>query len=142
MAIEARLVSDPVATVYKLYTIVNQAYTVGDIVMLSPTAADVIPATSATTPSRLIGVAMSAQVSGDTTVLVALVNENQVWAVDVANTAVTTDNMQRMILTDATKVNNTHTDSTAAGAIFRQEGIAPGGVATRAVGRFLKTTST
>lgn len=138
MAKEFSLVTDPNATVFKVFTIASQAYQVGDAVMLSTTAATVIPATSSTTTSKLIGVAMEARASTDTQMLVALITDQQSWAADSANAGVTTDNLQRMVLTDKGTVNNTHTDSTASGAIFRQEGILTG---SRIVGRFINAAS-
>ena len=137
MAVEFRLESDPEVTVYKLMTIASQAYAIGDAVAFSRSAATVIPATSATITANIVGVAVSAQVSTDTTLLVALLTDKQVWSADVTNTAVTTDNYQRMALTDKGTVNNTHTDQTGTSGIFEQWGIDPAGSTTRIVGRFL-----
>lgn len=140
MAIEAKLRADLGDTEYKVFTIASQAYAIGDLVMLSTTGGDVIPATSSTTPSRLIGVAMESRTSSDTSMLVALITPRQLWEVDAANTGNTAHNFQRMVLTDATKVNNTGTDSTNAAAVFRQEGVASG--TKRLVGRFVGQAST
>ena len=137
MAVEFRLESDPEVTVYKLMTIASQAYAIGDAVAFSRSAATVIPATSATITANIVGVAVSAQVSTDTTLLVALLTDKQVWSADVTNTAVTTDNYQRMALTDKGTVNNTHSDQTGTSGIFEQWGIDPAGSTTRIVGRFL-----
>lgn len=141
MAKEFSLIADSNPTVYKAYTIASQAYQVGDLVMLSPSAATVIPATSSSAPSRLIGVAMSAQVSGDTSLLVCLTTPYQLWAADVTNTANAAHNLQRMVLTDKGTVNNTGTDSTNAAAVFRQEGLQAGISTTRIVGRFIEQAS-
>lgn len=138
MAIEFKLVADLGDTEYKVYTIASQAYAVGDAVMLSASAATVIPATASTTPSKLIGVAVEAKTASDTSLLVALITPRQLWQADSTNAANTAHNLQRMVLTDKGTVNNTGTDSTASGAIFRQEGIAG---TTRIVGRFLGTAS-
>ena len=137
MAVEFRLESDPEVTVYKLMTIASQAYAIGDAVAFSRSAATVIPATSATITANIVGVAVSAQVSTDTTLLVALLTDKQVWSADVTNTAVTTDNYQRMALTDKGTVNNSHSDQTGTSGIFEQWGINPAGSTTRIVGRFL-----
>ena len=137
MAVEFRLESDPEVTVYKLMTIASQAYAIGDAVAFSRSAATVIPATSATITANIVGVAVSAQVSTDTTLLVALLTDKQVWSADVTNTAVTTDNYQRMALTDKGTVNNSHSDQTGTSGIFEQWGIDPAGSTTRIVGRFL-----
>lgn len=134
MAIEFKLLADIGDAEFKIYTIASQAYAIGDLVMLSATAGTVVPATSASTPSKLIGVAMEAKTSADTSLLVALVNSRQIWQADVTNTANTAHNMQRMVLTDKGTVNNTGTDSTASTAVFRQEGVSG---TTRIVGRFL-----
>lgn len=139
MATEFKLIADSNPTVYKNFTIASQAYAIGDAVMESTTAGTVIPATSSTTPSRLIGVAMEAQPATATTLLVCLVSPSQVWSADATNTANAAHNLQRMVLTNATTVNNTGTDSTNAAAVFRQEGIVS---TTRIVGRFLAQAST
>lgn len=138
MAIEFKLIADPEPTEYKVYTIASQAYQLGDAVMLSTTAGTVIPATSSSSPSRMIGVAMEAKTSSDTSLLVALISSRQQWQADVTNAANTAHNEQRMVLTDKGTVNNTGTDSTNAAAVFRQEGVVG---TTRIVGRFLGMSS-
>jgi|ERR1035437_2182857 hypothetical protein len=137
MAQEFKYVSGVLPLEYKNVRILSQAYTIGDSVMLNRdgTAKDVIPATSLTVTSNIYGIVMSTQVSGDTTMLIALVRPDQTWSADVTNTAVITDNQQRMVLTNTGTVNNTHNDSTA--GIFQQTGIAPQGITTRIVGKFL-----
>lgn len=138
MAIEFKLIADPHATVFKQFTIASQAYAIGDAVMLSPSAGTVIPATSATVPSRLIGVAMETVASTATSLLVALITPFQTWGADATNTTNTAHNLQRMVLTDKGTVNNTGTDSTNAAAVFRQEGVLN---TTRIVGRFIEQAS-
>ncbi len=138
MAIQFKLVKETSLDQNQVFTIASQAFSIGDAVMLSTTAGTVVPATSSTTPSKLIGVAMEAKVSGDTTLLVTLINPHQTWAADGANPADATKNLQRMVLTDKGTVNNTGTDSTAAGAVFRQEGVLAG---SRITGKFLAAVS-
>ncbi len=130
--------ADPNPTVYKTFTIASQAYAIGDCVMLSTTAGTVIPATASTTTSKLIGVAMEAKTASDTSLLVALITDQQLWTADATNAVNTAHNLQRMVLTDKGTVNNTGTDSTASGAIFRQEGTLAG---QRIVGRFISAAS-
>lgn len=138
MAIEFKLIVDPNPTVYKTFTIASQAYAIGDAVMLSTTAGTVIPATSSSKPVQMVGVAMEVQASSGTTLLVALITDQQLWSVDSANAVNSAHNMQRMVLIDKGTVSNTGTDSTNAAAVFRQEGILTG---QRIVGRFLSTAS-
>ena len=137
MATEFRLIADSQPTVYKLVTIASQAYAIGDAVQWSRSAADVIPATSSTITANIAGVAVSTQVSTDTTLLIALASDTQTWSADATNTPNTAHNYQRMALTDKGTVNNTGTDQTGTSGIFEQEGIAPNGISTRIVGRFL-----
>lgn len=138
MAKEFSLVLDPNPTVFQVVTIASQAYQIGDLVQLSRTAAGVTPATSATICANVFGVAMAAQISTDTQMLVCLLNENQTWQADNTNVPVTTDNYQRMVLTDKGTVNNTHTDSTSSAAVWTQMGLAlgAGGTGQRTTGRF------
>lgn len=138
MAKEFSLVQDPENTIYKIVTIASQAYQVGDLVQMSRSAADVTPATSATICANIYGVAMAAQLSTDTQMLIALVTNRQIWQADNTNVPVTTDNFQRMVLTDKGTVNNTHTDSTASAGIWTQTGLAlgPGGSGQRTTGFF------
>lgn len=138
MAKEFSLVSDPNPTVYQLVTIASQAYQVGDLVQLSRTAADVTPATSSTICANVFGVAMSAQASTDTQMLVALATDQQTWQADNTNTPNVAHNFQRMVLTDKGTVNNTGTDSTSSAAVWTQTGLAlgPGGTGSRTSGKF------
>lgn len=136
MSIEFRLIADPDNTVYKTVRIASQAYAIGDAVMQDYTAdaIDVVPATSSTTTPKIYGVAMSTQVSTDTTLLIALITDRQTWAADVTNTAATNDNYQRMALTDKGTVNNSHTDQSGPTGVFQQQGTLS---STRVVGRFI-----
>ena len=136
MAIEFKLLTDPSNTVYKVVRIANQAYAVGDAVMqdYASDAIEVVPATASSKTTNIYGVAMEAQTSSATTLLIALVTDRQQWQADVTNTANTNHNMQRMILTDKGTVNNTGTDDTSVNAVFQQQGVIG---TTRIVGRFL-----
>ena len=118
-------------------TIASQAYAIGDAVQWSRSAADVIPATSSTITANIAGVAVSTQISTDTTLLIALASDTQTWSADATNAPNTAHNYQRMALTDKGTVNNTGTDQTGTSGIFEQQGIAPNGISTRIVGRFL-----
>ena len=117
------LIADPQVTEYRNMTISSQAYTIGDAVQLSRTAATVTPATASTTTLGLFGVAMETVTSSATTLLVAIANMAQRWTVSCTNTPVTTDNYQRMILTDKATVNNTHTDDTSSAGVVTQVGV-------------------
>lgn len=134
MAIGFKLIADPDNTEYRVFTIVSQAYTIGDSVDISRTAADVVPSTSSSTTIGIRGVAMQTVTSSATTLLVALSTSRQRWTADVTNAANTAHNGQRMVLTDKATVNNTGTDSTSATAVFEQIGVVG---TTRIVGRFL-----
>ena len=133
MAKEFSLIADSNPTVYQIVTISGQAYQVGDLVQVSRTAYDVTPATSASICANVFGVAMQAALSTDTQMLVALITDQQTWSADNTNTAVTTDNFQRMVLTDKGTVNNTHTDQAASTGVWTQTGILSG---SRSTGKF------
>lgn len=139
MATEFKFVSSVLPIEYRNVRIANQAYAVGDAVMLDRVsdAVDVIPATSSTITANIYGIAMSAQLSTDTTLLVALIRPDQLWSADATNTANTNHNEQRMVLTDKGTVNNTGTDSTSSAAIFQQTGTVLQLGQNRIVGRFL-----
>lgn len=131
------LVVDPDATVYRNYTIVSQAYTIGDAVDVSRTAADVTPATASSTTVTLKGVAMQTVAATATVLLVCLVSPRQQWTCDTTNNSNAAHNYQRMILTDKATVNNTGTDSTSASAVIEQQGIVGPVANKRIVGRFV-----
>src|SRR3990167_10965857 len=124
MAAGAYLVKDPEATVFEKVRVASQAYTIGDIVMLDRTAdaIDVVPATSATTTTNLYGVAVKTVTSSATELLITVITSDQEWLLQSSADAVVNDKMQRMILTDANTVNNTHTDNTTKEAVFMQTG--------------------
>lgn len=143
MAIGFKLIKESNETVYQKLRIASQAYTLGDAVMLdtSADAVDVIPATSSTTTANIYAVAMETVAATATEALFCLVNANQVWQVDCTNTPSTNDNMQKMVLTDKSTVNNTHTNSTAATAVFLQTGVTGPTSAKRIVGNILKVAN-
>ena len=128
------LQADPNNTEYRAFAIVSQAYAIGDAVMVSRTAADVVPATSTSPTYGIRGVAMEAKTTADTLLLVALATQYQRWTADVTNAADATHNGQRMVLTNARTVNNTGTDSTTTYGVFEQLGVVD---TNRIVGRFL-----
>lgn len=134
MAIGFSLIADPGNTEYRVFTISSQAYTIGDCVDMSRTAATVTPSTSSSTTVTIRGVAMETVASSATSLLVALANSAQRWKGDTTNTANVTHNGQRMKLTDKSTINNTGTDDTSANAVFEQLGTVS---TTRIVGRFL-----
>lgn len=137
MAIEFRLIKDanPI-TEYRQVRISGQAYAIGDAVMQDRTAdaVDVIPATSSSITGNIFGVAMSTQVSTDTTLLICIVTTAQQWGADATNATNTNHNQQRMALTDKGTVNNTGTDVTGTTGVFEQIGTL---TTTRIVGRFI-----
>lgn len=137
MALGFSLQVDPVATVYRRYTIASQAYTIGDMVDLSRTAATVTPSTSSSTTVSIVGVAMETVASTATSLLIALVNKAQLWTADATNTANATHNGQRMVLTDKSTINNTGTDSTTNSGVFEQVGTVTAVSTKRIVGRIL-----
>lgn len=140
MAIGFKLIADPENTEFRVFTVVSQAYTIGDSVDVSRTAADVVPSTASSTTFGIRGVAMETVTSAATTLLVALCTARQRWSADTTNTPVTTDNGQRMILTDKATVNNTHTDGTTSSGVFEQLGVVDA-TGKRIVGRFLATAN-
>jgi len=143
MAAGAYLVKDPEATVFEKVRVASQAYTIGDIVMLDRTAdaIDVVPATSATTTTNLYGVAVQTVTSSATELLITVITSDQEWLLQSSADAVVNDKMQRMILTDANTVNNTHTDNTTKEAVFMQTGY-NGALSNRVlVGKFLKVAN-
>lgn len=134
MARGFQLLADPDTTEYRQFVIVSQAYTIGDSVDVSRTAADVVPSTASSVTYGIRGVAMETKTASDTTLLVALCTSRQRWTADVTNAANAAHNGQRMILTDKATVNNTGTDSTTSSGVFEQLGVVG---TTRIVGRFL-----
>lgn len=128
------MIADPDNTEYRQFAIASQAYTLGDSVDISRSAATVVPSTSSSTTVTIRGAAMETKLSSDTTLLVALCTPRQRWTADVTNAANAAHNGQRMVLTDKGTVNNTGTDSTSATAVFEQIGTVG---TTRIVGRFL-----
>lgn len=143
MAVGFKLVKEYADTVYKKLRIASQAYTLGDAAMIDTTAdaVDVVPATSSTTTANIYAVAMETVAATATEALFALVNANQEWTVDCTNTPSTNDNYQKMVLTDKSTVNNTHTNSTAATAVFLQTGVTGPTSAKRIVGNILKVAN-
>ncbi len=143
MAIGFRLVKEANETVYQKLRIASQAYTLGDLAMLDTgaDAVDVIPATSSTTTANVYAVAMETVTSAATEALFCLVNAQQLWSVDCTNTPATNDNYQKMVLTDKATVNNTHSNSTAATAVFLQTGVSGAASAKRIVGSILRVAN-
>lgn len=137
MAIEFRLIKDanPI-TEYRQVRIASQAYAIGDAVMQDRVSdsVDVVPATSSSITGNIYGVAMSTQLSTDTTLLICLVTSAQQWGADATNTTNTNHNQQRMALTDKGTVNNTGSDVTGTTGVFEQIGTLS---TTRIVGRFI-----
>jgi tRNA(Ile2) C34 agmatinyltransferase TiaS len=133
-----KLLRDPDNTVYRVFVIASQAYTIGDLVDISRTAADVVPSTSASVTYGVRGVAMQTVTSAATTLLVALVTPRQDWVATVTNASNVAHSGQRMVLTDARTVNNTGTDSTTSAGVFEQSGAVD---ATHVVGRILQAAN-
>jgi hypothetical protein len=94
------------------------AYTTGGLV---------IPATSATVRSAVVGIANQAIAAADALLQVPAiaVDSNDTFIVDVVNNSNVAHNYQRMILTSSTVVNNTGTDD--ANGVVQQ--VEPYGVA-------------
>lgn len=135
------LIADPDNTEFRTFTIASQAYTLGDSVDVSRTAATVIPSTATSVNNATRGVAMQTVTNTATTLLVALVTPRQKWGADTTNTANAAHNFQRMIFgATARLINNTGTDSTTSSGIFEQLGVLTT-TTTRIVGRFLATTN-
>lgn len=140
MAVGFKLVKEANETVYKKLRIASQAYTLGDLAMLDTTAdaVDVVPATASTVTGNVYAVAMETVTAAATEALFCLVNAQQEWSADSTNTPSTNDNYQKMILTDKATVNNTHTNSTSASAVFLQTGVVGAASAKRIVGSILR----
>ena len=77
-----KLITDPNTTVYRNYVIASQAYTFGDSVDVSRTAADVVPSTSSSTTYGMLGVAMQTVANTATVLLVCIANDQQLWGAD------------------------------------------------------------
>ncbi len=140
MAVGFKLVKEYGDTVFKKLRIASQAYTLGDLAMIDTTAdaVDVVPATASTVTGNVYAVAMETVLSTATEALFCLVTPEQEWSVDSANNSSTNDNYQKMILTDKSTVNNTHTNSTSASAVFLQTGVTGAASAKRIVGNILR----
>jgi len=138
-----KLVKEANETVCKKLRVASQAYTIGDLVALdtSADAVDVVPATSSSTTATIYAVAIETVTSAATSLLCTLVNDQQEWECDCTNTPTTNDNYQKMVLTDKSTINNTHTNSTAATAVFLQTGVIGAASAKKIVGRILKAAN-
>lgn len=138
-----RLVRENTDPVYKKLRIASQAYTLGDLAMVDVTAdaIDVVPATSSTTTALVYAVAMETVAATATEALFCLVTPEQEWSVDSTNNSSTNDNYQHMVLTDKSTVNNTHSNSTAATAVFLQTGVSGAASDKRIVGNILKVAN-
>lgn len=136
MAIGFKLLADPDTTEYRQFTISSQAFTIGDLFDVSRSAGTVTPSTASSTTVSIRGVAMETVASTATTLLGCIVKPVQRWVADSVNAPQTSDNGQRMILTDKATVNNTHTDSTTSSAVFEQIGVVDV-TGKRIVGRIL-----
>jgi len=81
------------------------------------------PATSSTTSALLAGVCNQAIAAAEALTQVPVIElfEGDFWIVDCTNNSDAADNGQRMVLTDSTHVNNTHT--TSATGIVEQVGV-------------------
>lgn len=143
MAQGFKLVKESNETVYKKLRISSQAYTLGDLAMIDVTAdaIDVVPATSSTTTALVYAVAMETVTSSATEAQFCIVTPGQEWSVDCTNTPTTNDNYQHMVLTNKSVVNNTHTNSTAATAVFLQTGVVGAASAKIIVGNILKVAN-
>ena len=118
------LIADPVNTEYRNFTTGGaQAYTIGDLVQLSRTTGGVTPATSASLVNDIIGVAMETNAAAATSLLCSLVRPEQRWTVSCTNAPVVSENFQRMVLTNKSVVNNTHTDDATDAAVVTQLGV-------------------
>ena len=120
-----RLVKNMNEVVQEVVRVASQAYTIGDAVMRDTSAdsVDVVPATSSTTTDTIYGIANQTVASTATTLEVIVIEPSQVWECETANTVAANDNFQKMVLTDANTVNNTHSDSVTDQAIVLQLGL-------------------
>lgn len=141
MSIGFKLLTDPHVTEYRVMPIASQAYTIGDSVAYSRSAATVTPCTASTTVNDLFAVAMETVTSAATQMLCAIITPEQKWVADVTNATNVAHNFQRMILTDARTVNNTGTDSTTNAAVFTQTGVVDS-TGKRIAGTFNKIAGT
>lgn len=101
---------------------------VGDVLAKSRSAYVATLATASTSFEDVLGVAVEAKTTADTSVLYQKLIEEDVYLADTTNNSNATHNLQRMVLTDQATVNNTGTDSTSDAAIIEQ--IAPVGATT------------
>lgn len=143
MAQGFKLVKENTDPVYKKVRVASQAYTIGDLVMVQTTAdsIDVVPATSSSTTFGILGVAMETVTSSATELLICFVYADQEWSVDCTNTPTVDDNYQKMLLTNKSVVNNTHTTNTTKEAVFMQTGVVGAASAKVIVGNILKVAN-
>lgn len=138
-----KLVKENPETEYVKLRISSQAYTIGDALMLDRTsdAIDVVPATATTTTYEIYAVAMETVAATATSVLACVITPEQVWEASVTNNSNTNHNMQRMVLTSASEVNNTGTDNSTSAGLFMQTGTVGATSAKKVVGKFLKVAN-
>lgn len=87
-----------------------------------------VAATSSTSMEDVAGVFVKAVASADTEAQIQEIVDGDEYIADTTNNTNTAHNYHRMVLTDATEVNNTGTDDTTDAAIIMQ--VAPVGAAS------------
>ena len=133
------IIIDPDTTVYRLVKIASQAYSIGDLVDVNrgSSTIDVVPSTASSTTESITGIAMSAQTSSDTQLLIALISPRQTIKASALNTTNAAHNNQRMIWGAGETVNNTGSDVTGNTGIFQQIGVLD---STHVLGKLLPTS--
>lgn len=110
---------------------------VGDALYFDRTSATVVLGTSSSLMEDFAGVAVEAKGTSDTSVLVQQPEEFDEYIADTTNNSNAAHNYQKMVLTNASTVNNTGTDSDTTAAIFMQLGTVGAASAKKIRGRFI-----
>jgi hypothetical protein len=101
-------------------TISSLALVADSLVDFDRSNAKVIASTSSSGLEDIAGVTVEASTTSDTQIKVQKITEHDEYIVDTTNNSNVAHNYQRMVLTDASTVNNTGTDSAADTAVFCQ----------------------
>jgi hypothetical protein len=103
-------------------TISGVAYSVGDLLQYSRTAATVVTADANTEIDNLAGVVVKATTTADTVVLLQRIMPGDVYEVDTLNAANVAHNYMRCIWGAGHTINNTGTDVATDTGLFMQTG--------------------
>ena len=122
-------------------TISSETLSPGDLVDQAVGATTFAAATSSSLLWTRKAVVTESATTSDTKVQAIMIDSNQLWEVESADSSSTGDNGDAMVLTDKNTVNNTGTNSTAKEALVVQVSTAGAASEKRIIVRFTGTSS-